>query len=324
MTTTSANISFIGELPTKYTPGSDCTALSSITIVGIDFASSCLPDNFDNATTAYYSPGTACPTGYTAQESCTRSSADDAEYTSIICCPVRGVITMSCVASTASLSDAWANMFCTWSAGAERRIFDVTQVEGDSTVIEPVTMEGGDGINAYGIKLAYASSDLKTTATGTSTTAPKTTLAGPTSTSTNTNDDSSDGNGLPTGATVGIAVAVPVVVIAALISAFFWYRRRKQRYGAVGSSAEDTGDLKELPPATAYAAGSHYAPSELHAQTSLPPQEMPGQTYVSELPADTPQATSMASPGSSHLAPTTTGADKSRSSPNVHNVSPAS
>lgn len=259
--------SFQGPFPTSFSSPPRCSDLTSNSIVGFDFASSCLPKDFNPDPTAYYSPGTKCPSGYTAQDSCTRSSGQTSTMT---CCPVRSDLIMWCVDDPKTLSGAWESMFCTWSAGEHETVLLVTV---DETSTPAVTMSGADGINAHGLRMVYESSDLSTSTTAA------------TATDTTSSDPGSSG-GLSTGAKAAIGVVIPVVVIALAIGLFFLYRRRKQRYGAVGAAE----GAAELP--TEDKTGGHTvaASSELHGSSgmsypgAMEPQEMPAQTFVPELP----------------------------------------
>ncbi|KAM5348856.1 hypothetical protein ACJ41O_008679 [Fusarium nematophilum] len=276
----------VGPFPTRYSPGRTCTAISSQEVVGIDFATSCLPRNFDPAPTAYYSPGTACPSGYTAQESCTRSSGrgGSAQQTTVTCCPRRNGIVMSCVEDPESLAGPWESMFCTWSAGDTQTVLLVTSDVSGTDTTTAVTMTGGDGINAFGLRMIYAASDIATTA--------ETTRTGATNQPTQTSSGGGGNNGgMGTGGIVAIAVVIPVVVIAALIGAFFWWRRRKHRSAAL--SPDDPHAPKELPP-------DSVVRSELYGSDHAPPQELPSDmAFVSELPGDSPMraTASVSSPG---------------------------
>ncbi|KAM6520804.1 hypothetical protein FSOLCH5_005585 [Fusarium solani] len=291
---TSTSISIVGPLPTDYSPGTTCNAISSRTVVGIDFATSCLPDDFDPAPTAYYSPGTACPSGYTAQRSCTRSNSGD-DRTTVTCCPERNGIKMWCVADPQSLEGPWESLYCTWSAGDSRTVLLVTTLVSGTESTSAVTMSGGDGINAYGLKMVYEASDIaSTSATTTSDTTTAEETSGTSSTTELPAETTSSGGGgndggIGTGGIVAIAVVIPIVVIGALIGGFFWWRRRKNRTTAIPT--DDPDATKELPPS--------HGVSELYGTQSIP-QELPtGSSYVSELPGDGPMHTGWNNDGSS-------------------------
>ena len=282
-------VSILGPFPTSFAPDGSCTAVSSEDVVGIDFATTCLPKKFNHATNAYYSPGTVCPSGYTAQKACTRSSGSS---TTITCCPVRTNIdvTMQCVTDAAKLSSVWKEMLCTWSAGNDETVILVTTVSNGTTEVPAITMSGGDGINAYGLKMIYEASDLTTSTSAASTSAETSEETGAAATTSPAANDDSSSSGISTGAKAAIGVVIPLVVIAVLLGVFFWYRRRKQRYGAVNAAATDDDahkDIKELPPNNTI--------SELYGTQQSPPSELAAPAIVSELPADVPMT---------HMSPT--------------------
>lgn len=312
--------SFVGPFPTDFAVPTDCSAISSNSIAGFDFKSSCLPDDFNPDTTAYYSPGTGCPSGYTAQKDCTRTNG---VQTTVTCCPVRGDIELWCVSEPESLEGPWVSMQCTWSAGDEEKVLLVTS---DSTTMG-VTMSGGQGINAYGLRMVYESSDLETsTSTPSETAKPETgadVTGGPSETATNDSssstasaDSADDDAGLSTGAIAAIAVVIPIVLISLGLGLFFFLRRRKQQSSAANAAiakhdskypeqAESTaGSTGYNSPQTSMALQTGTAPQTGTAQDpssgelygdmahspyhTSPPQELPAQSYVVELPADTP------------------------------------
>ncbi|KAL3963348.1 hypothetical protein ACCO45_000352 [Purpureocillium lilacinum] len=258
---------FNGPFPTDWEPPERCTALTQRGIVGLDFAPSCLPESFIASPGVVYSPGTGCPSGYTAPAPCTKWT--DAITTTITCCPVRGDLTLSCVPNDRALSLAWKDKFCTWSAGDKKTVLLVTTERSGTTSTRAVTMTGKAGVNAYGLRMVYQESDL-----------PKSTTAGET------------GGGLSTGAKAAIGVVIPLVAIAILVGAFFFIRRRRRaRDGpnelpAYGAGNEGAGaDSKTLAsahsPAPPLATGGGYA---------AVPQELQGTDQVVELPGD-PAAT---------------------------------
>ena len=289
---------FVGAFPTDFTLPDDCDDLSSNSVVGFDFAATCLPENFNADPTAYYSPGTACPDGYTAQDTCTRSSGDTSTVT---CCPVRDDLTMWCVDDPETLSDAWESLFCTWSAGGQETVLLVTI---DESSTPAVTMTGNDGINAYGLRMVYEPSDLETSATAepTSTKPTQTTQPSETgrprkgATGTDSADPaSSDDGGLSTGAKAAIGVVIPVFIIALAVGMFFLYRKRKQSY-------EATAELpaEEKPGGATPALSELYGSGGTSFQGGMTRPEMPGSTFVSELEGSSAHGGS-ASPSFSHV-----------------------
>ncbi|KFA72194.1 hypothetical protein S40288_06032 [Stachybotrys chartarum IBT 40288] len=317
--------SFIGPFPTDYSLPAQCSGYTRRDIIALDLAPSCLPDDFKTESTAYYSPGTACPSGYTAVESCTRST--DSVTTTVTCCPVRGDMTMWCVEEAASLFSVWTNMLCTWSAGETESVILYTSESGGSTVTAAETLSGGGGVNAYGLKMVFEASDLARSTSArpsrtTSTSAEPTAEASPARNTENTSGqaparsssaeasaqtsapsrtlvaDQSAGteagtvqgssrggsSSLGPGAIAAIAVVVPLVLIAALAGAWFWYRRRKQQL-AYGTMPDDPKHPRPGP--SAELTGSHAHPQELPSKPAV--VELSGRpVVVMELPGDIP------------------------------------
>jgi hypothetical protein len=60
-------------VPTDYAPASSCSGVYYDKVFMIDNKQECLPDRFNKAATAFYSPGFECPSGYTAPAGCTRN-----------------------------------------------------------------------------------------------------------------------------------------------------------------------------------------------------------------------------------------------------------
>ncbi|KAJ6440284.1 transmembrane alpha-helix domain-containing protein [Purpureocillium lavendulum] len=277
---------FNGPFPTDYEPPERCTALSQRGIVGLDFAPSCLPQSFNSAPGVVYSPGTGCPSGYTAPAPCTRWT--DSVTKTITCCPVRGDLTLSCVPNPGALTQAWKDKFCTWSAGDKKTVLLVTTERSGTTSTRALTMTGKAGVNAYGLRMIYQESDLASGSTATSgggeTSATRTGETSGAATETG-GGGADDGAGLSTGAKVAIGVVIPLVAIAALIGAFFFIRRRRRR-------ARDGPN--ELP---AYGAGNADSKTLASAHSPAPPpstgpgyaavpQELQGTEQVVELPGD--------------------------------------
>ncbi|KAM5353087.1 hypothetical protein ACJZ2D_017031 [Fusarium nematophilum] len=197
--------------------------INGIFTIGNDLE--CLPKKFSAATTAFYSPGTACPTGYTAQPQCSRHDGVRT-ITTVTCCPVRGDMTLACVEDWLPREDRWELQFCTWMAGAET-VVNVTLSEsaGGSLTTTGITMSGSEGVNAYGIRYVYQASDLGPASTtgsiSTSEASAQTSSAGDGSTTVS--------KGLSTGGIIAVAVVVPVVTIMALAGLLFWWRQHKRR-----------------------------------------------------------------------------------------------
>ncbi|KAH6885357.1 hypothetical protein B0T10DRAFT_608547 [Thelonectria olida] len=311
VTAAASSASIIGTFPTDYTNARECTAITSDVVVLMDSASSCLPEDFATAATAYYSPAWECPDGYSAQSSCTRSASDDATRYTLTCCPSRSNVVMSCVPDPESLSSVWVDLLCTWSAGDTATVLLVTSTsvltDGSTTSLtSAVTMSGGEGINAYGIRMIYDQSDTATSTTAeTSETSVSSSSSSQSATQTESSDDNDDddddsGGGLSTGAIAAIAVVIPLVAIAALIGAWFWYRRRKQQKQPVSELGTDS-ERKELPPDTAR--------GELYGSQRFQSHELENSTAPVELPGDDAPTSS---PGLS-----TTGYTKDATSPSL-------
>ncbi|KAK1707598.1 hypothetical protein BDP67DRAFT_412118 [Colletotrichum lupini] len=236
-------------------PASSCSGIYlTNNVYAIDNDSKCLPNKFNGASTAFYSPGTVCPTGYTAQPQCSRNGGVRS-ITTVTCCPYRGDMTLSCVEDDMTLANVWETQFCTWMAGPAT-VVDITRTDNGVVATQAVTMSDRDGVNAWGIRMVYQASDLvpKTTsgASIASATATGTAAAGSGATS-----GATSSGGLSTGGIVAVAVVVPVVAIAALVGLFLWWRRRKHRYAGVKPA--ETPTAPEMDGSSAMGSQSAYA-----------------------------------------------------------------
>lgn len=240
-------------LTTTFSAPASCSGIySSNGVFVIDADTACLPDGFSTASTDYFSPGIACPSGYVT--AC-HDNAGVSTITTVTCCPYRGDITLGCV-TPSTLSDVWSTLFCTWIAPDTGTAVSITLSGAGTTSTAAASMVSPGGLNALGVRMVYESSDVDV-ATTTGTTGTTATLPSGTSTATSTGSGSGasagagagssvsgSGGSLSTGATVAIAVVLSVVGIAAVIGAFFFFmRKRKQRqpYGAVGPSPDVGG-----------------------------------------------------------------------------------
>jgi hypothetical protein len=260
----------------------------------IDASKSCLPTRFNQDATAFYSPGVLCPSGYTAPPTCSRNDGVRS-ITTVTCCPVRGDITMSCVADAGTLQNVFSTLFCTWMAGPQTVLLATITDTAGSVQTTAVTMQGREGINAYGVRMVYQSTDLS--GIPTSSTAESGGSIGPSNTSTPTPQPS---GGLSTGATVAIAVVIPLVVLAILGVAFFMWRRKRQNKQVSGGYTPPLEEYK--PPPSSYQSGSPYQHSDMTTPASQggyypppvqqqykpyePPAELPGSGEATELPTD--------------------------------------
>lgn len=247
-------------LTTTFTPPSACSGIYSSSVNVIDPDLSCLPEGFSSYSTDYFSPGLACPSGYIT--AC-NDNAGISSITTVTCCPYRGDITLGCVRPT-TLEDVWSTLFCTWIAPDTGTVVQMTASDDGTTSTVATTLVSPAGINAYGIRMVYESSDL--TAAATTTTDGHSLTSGETgATATNTGSsgfgsDHDGGRGdrgdVSIGTVVAIAVAIPIVVIGLMGVIFFYIRGHKKAQrlghrrdpGAKGSFLSVWGDQK-----------SHYA-----------------------------------------------------------------
>lgn len=218
-------------LTTTFTPPPECSGIyESAGAAVVDTQASCLPSGFRAADEASFSPGIVCPGGYWSACQNTKSNS----LTAVTCCPFRGDISLSCV-DPATLSGAWQNMFCTWMApespGTE--VFVTISQEGTTSTVTRLMVNetgsavvGGMGVAAYGVRMVHQSADLV-----------------PAKTSPRTISDSpspSPKPAPPLAATpwiVGLAVSIPLAVVAVLMISYCWWNRRVQKYSQVSNPA---------------------------------------------------------------------------------------
>lgn len=233
-------------LTTTFTRGDNCGGIYGPRhppILLIDNESSCMPPGFTGASSAFFSPGIACPSGYWT--AC-HDTTGVASITTVTCCPTYGDISLSCVPQPLSLSEVWETMFCTWMAPrSPGTAITVTKSDDGrtSTVTERVTANGG--INAYGVRMVYQSSDLNPSSSSTSASEDASSTpanptanpdAGPASSNGAVTTSGPEPGGLSTGAKAAIGVVVPLVVIAALVAAFLLWQRRRRAGGEAALS----------------------------------------------------------------------------------------
>ncbi|KAK4167239.1 hypothetical protein QBC43DRAFT_9672 [Cladorrhinum sp. PSN259] len=183
--------------------------------------STCYPPGFATQERSFFSPGIACPSGYWT--ACTGTGVST--ITTVTCCPVINTISMLCI-DPAQLSAVWQNQFCTWIAPPKGDTVTVTKSENGRTSTVVTSLNPPGGLNAYGIRMVFQASDMPTTSTSsqTSSTAP----AGQSTGGPGQNPEQVD-KGLSTGGTIAIAIAIPILIIAAAVGFFFWRRSRKER-----------------------------------------------------------------------------------------------
>ncbi|KAK4134857.1 hypothetical protein BT67DRAFT_352114, partial [Trichocladium antarcticum] len=168
----------------------------------IDDEASCLPPGYPTADTAFfYSPGLACPRGYWT--AC-HDTAGAGAVTTVLCCPVRGAITLSCAGR--SLRPLWESLQCTWEAPPSPGAPVTVTRSGDGrTSTVALALARPEGINAYGIRMVFQSSDVVAVSesdSGSASSVPSGSTTDSVSPAATTEVGS--GSGLSTGATVAI------------------------------------------------------------------------------------------------------------------------
>lgn len=289
-------------LTTTFTRGDNCGGINNPSrppILMIDDEPSCMPPGFTGASSAFFSPGIACPSGYWT--AC-HDTTGVASITTVTCCPTYGAdISLSCVPNPLSLSEVWETMFCTWMAPrSPGTVITLTKSEDGrtSTVTERITANAG--INAYGVRMVYQSSDLNPSSSSTSSTSASedasstpanptaNPYAGPSSSNGAVTTSGPEPGGLSTGAKAAIGVVVPLLVIGALVAGFLlWRRRRGAREAALSSAPPPPQPPSEGLEHTQY---EHYVPAKQpgydHYYSGTPqPHEMTTHWAASELPS---------------------------------------
>lgn len=299
-------------LTTTFTaPGTACSGIyfptSLQNIAMFHDEPSCLPSGFSTAQSAFFSPGIICPSGY---YSACHDTAGIATVTTVTCCPSladRG-IKFTCV-DPKTLGGVFTSKFCSWQAPASPGLpVSVTRSDTSrrtSTIVD--TMVSPGGINAFGIRMVHQETDLQvlstaTTSRGSSGSSPTAGVTEPVQSGlTGGQNNGGSSSGLSQGATIGIAVAVAVLVLAALAGLFLWWRKRRRAAAAAGAPLNASPQAEALMPENKYYYSGH--PQNLHTQeaksgwgaapvselSNAGVAEMPGQTYVVELPTERPQ-----------------------------------
>lgn len=261
-------------LTTTFSRPDDCSGIQrSSFISGVDIATSCMPDGFEPDPSSFFSPGLICPDGYVS--ACHENTGVES-ITTVTCCPKVEDVTLSCVTAK-TLQSVWTDYFCTWIGPEKETSMPITLSDNGKTSTEMVGYKSPGGLNAYGVRMVYQSSDLEEAEI----TAPPD----------NGEEDpepvsDGDGGGLSTGAKAAIGVVVPVVVIAIAVAVFFFMRRRKKAAAAALAPAEadskpppvygDAPMAHPQPPAELPIAQEPH-PTELHA-VSMGPAELPAES----------------------------------------------
>lgn len=128
------------------------------------------PPGLNTPPTSYFSPGIAYPSGYSAP---CHDTTGFKSITTVTCCPVRDVVTLSCVPNPLSLSKVLSILFCTWIAPD----LAVTLSSNGVTSTSSVAFKRPGGLNALGTRMVYQSSNLSTNPSSTSATTSSTSSA---------------------------------------------------------------------------------------------------------------------------------------------------
>jgi hypothetical protein len=215
-------------LTTTFTPPADCSGFYESTdgLFMVDPMTSCLPPGASLSPTAYFSPGIFCPSGYV--EAC-HDTRGVSTITTVTCCPVRGDVSLSC-AGPSGLAGVWATLFCTWIPPSSTSLSLTLSSDSGITSTKLVAFASPGGLNAYGVRMVYESSDLAVLSTSSSLSANlATTTSTPfTSSTTPTGSVATASKGTSAG-TIAVAVVVPVVVLALIGALYMWWRNRRQR-----------------------------------------------------------------------------------------------
>jgi len=238
----------LNPLTETFTPPSDCNGVYLSTVFMLGPSKTCLPPNAGLKETEYFSPGLICPTGYA---SACHDTLGVSSITTVTCCPTSGDITLSCAPTIRK--DIWSTLFCTWDPepGKPTAVF-ATLSSDKRTSSSLVPFTSPEGINAFGVRMVYESSDLitstsssssSTQTSGSDTSTPSNTSVPQSSSSSQvpTGTSAPGNSGLSTGAKAAIGIVIPLVVLAIFGAFFFWWRRKKQYRVAPGSPVAPVG-----------------------------------------------------------------------------------
>ncbi|KAI3329100.1 hypothetical protein HD806DRAFT_481695 [Xylariaceae sp. AK1471] len=201
-------------------------------------AISCFPSGYDGGRSQYYSPG-VCPQDYTPACSSRRNVGPSTE-TVYTCCPTK--YDYECLTSPVYPWYPWyETLGCTVSitSGIFSTHTSLIEVSGESTYVTDSVANFAGGINAYGVQVAFKSTDFITTTTTRQLTTSSTTqtvtqtLTLPSQTATTACN--SKPVGLSPGAAAGIGVTSGVSVIALISSVIFFLLGRRERNQSTGA-----------------------------------------------------------------------------------------
>ncbi|TDZ32670.1 hypothetical protein C8035_v011016 [Colletotrichum spinosum] len=258
-------------LTTQFAAPTYCNDIYSGDIYMIGPQNECRPSSHHKEETAYFSPGYVCPEGYMTAKVDNKGVHS---ITTVTCCPYRSDIILSAV-DPATLSGQWAGLFCTWIAPEPTRI-DIVHTTDTRTWTEQEYVASPGGVNAYGVRMVYQSSDLAS-ASAASASLIASTSATPTSTGELAAESTeASSSSLPTGVSIGIAAAVPVIALALIGAALFWWWRKRQasKYNRVNEANAHTHHAGPgMPPGDlAYQGGAHQPPPVQQQQYPDPHQ----------------------------------------------------
>ncbi|KAJ5974942.1 hypothetical protein N7481_008649 [Penicillium waksmanii] len=226
-------------LTTTFTPPEGCTSelwvlqgrwngnFTQYINFGPDNTAKCMPSGW--TTQSYFSPGLACPEGYSTG----RNFVAGGE-TRATCCPVYTGNNWEFVQRVTD--DNWRPWhsieacYYNYTTDVSNLVLTQTNLEITSTGTQVADMTGGvDGINAYGVQLRWRATDLTTAAptfgsgitSATAATQTRETILG----------GSSDSSGLSTGARVGVGVGCAVAGILLILVAILFFLRSRRGKG---------------------------------------------------------------------------------------------
>ncbi|KAF9875108.1 hypothetical protein CkaCkLH20_07374 [Colletotrichum karsti] len=277
-------------LTTQFVRPTYCDAIYNGNIYMIDPQENCLPESHSKQETAYYSPGYVCPEGYMTARVDNKGVHS---ITTVTCCPTRSDIILSAL-DPATLSGQWVDLFCTWIAPEATRI-DIVHTAGTSTWTQQEYVTSPGGVNAYGVRMVYQSTDLAATATAT---------VSATSTGNVTVPQETNAPALSTGASIAIAAVVPVVVLALIGGALFWWWRKRQasKYNRVNEAGNPSAS--GMPPGNHQQGPVHEAPSmQQYQQGYQQHQHQPMQTMPSTQSFPSTYQSSTVAPSSQQHSP---------------------
>ncbi|OHE99455.1 hypothetical protein CORC01_05255 [Colletotrichum orchidophilum] len=284
-------------LTTQFAQPTQCDGIYYGDVYMVDPQDECLPTSLNKQETAYFSPGYVCPQGYMTAKV---DNIGVHSITTVTCCPYRSDIILSAV-DPATLAGQWANLFCTWIAPEATRI-DITHTDDGRTWTEQALMTPPGGVNAYGVRMVYQSSDVEfasaTAASGTDWDIVRTNTGLITGTAATARATASGSSELSTGAAVAIAAVVPVVFIGLVAGiAFWWWRKRRaERYNRMNgngppqdsipnqsSTMNQTNHVHQVP--NMQQQYQQYQQQQQPAMQNMQAVQSPSSTYQSSLTA---------------------------------------